>query len=117
LNLEADMARPPKELVDAICESLRERPEEWRTGDNATFSCGSLFIPNVRDIQKMGVSAGGAPYGGYSRLGFLAPWRWRVWLAARSCHKQRVLRREAERDEMRATVNHARLITTLRGAS
>lgn len=84
------MARPPKELVDAICESLRERPEEWCFGKYRTSNgrCGvsisSPDDPTIIDINVRGVEFGGLTF--FSAIfGMFVPWRvrisWAVWRA------------------------------------
>lgn len=111
------MARPPKELVDAICESLRERPEEWRTGWIAQHFRSGTIVFDYSSPKTVSVKADGVVYGGFHRLGWLSPWRLRLFFAVRACAEAR-RRKRAEIDAAACAVaDHTFTLATLRGAS
>lgn len=87
------MAKVPKDLVDAICESIRARPEEW-TVDWSSYEPNKVI--SVR--HESGVSVGCPCHcsmidvyvrglaidPGFNSLGFLVPWRRRLASAAQT---------------------------------
>jgi len=71
------MARPPKELVDAICESLRDRPEEWCFYDHCAYHHEARVTISLHGEFGLpcSISAGRAIY----RCNGLGTWPWH-WL-------------------------------------
>lgn len=78
------MARPPKELVDAICESLRDRPEEWRFDEwSARHVSGRITVVGWCDGETVEIEVPNGKFGGLLILLCLfVPWRHRIVSAA-----------------------------------
>lgn len=87
------MARPPKELIEAILKSLRERPSDWsfsrHEAENVTAGV-TVWVGN--ELYGMDVTVrdrnGSKCYGGVALGGALVPWRWRVYLAVERARRE-----------------------------
>lgn len=107
------MAKPPKELLDAIHESLAERPEEWCIRKEDAWHAGSgVAIHSHDDPMIMWLSVRGERFSSADwalLLGWLVPWRVRLCLAVwRAAPPPRVVAEVAISDAilaLRATPN------------
>jgi len=86
------MARPPKELVESILRSLKERPKDWEIDDYSATNHGAgveVWIGN--ELYGMEITVGDRngrkTYGGVIIGSILVAWRWRLYLAAMKARK------------------------------
>ena len=109
---------PPRELVDSIVQSLRDRPQEW-SDDFSHHRASRVRIHSPDDSGFMSISIRSAEgfnlaeYGGaLFFISVLVPWRWRIYRAVRRA-------RAVKKSEWRASfpAAAARATRILLGAS
>ena len=86
---------PPRELVDGIVQSLRDRPQEWSDHFRHHKASGiRIHSPENSDFMSISIHSDFgselADYGGtLFFISALVPWRWRIYRAVRSARSAR----------------------------
>ena len=86
---------PPRELVDSIVQSLRDRPQEWCDHFRHHKASGvRIHSPENSDFMSISINSGWgsdlAEYGGtLFFISVLVPWRWRIYRAVRCARREK----------------------------
>lgn len=112
------MARPPQELLDAICHSLDNNPGQWRVTDDAVTNYTSgVRIYDYHNPDDVTVRVDHVVYGGDVVFGVFVPWRRQLCKAARRAIAANAARVALDAAQARARADHGRTIAVLRDAA